>query len=97
MIAMFLGPMEWGIILIVSLLIFGKRLPSVMKNLGKGIVEFKRGVQGIEDEVDKAVEEGNKPNNRYQAESSNNYQTNYKTDESPPPDKDSKTSEDKKE
>lgn len=69
-----LGPMEWGIILVVSLLIFGKRLPSVMKNLGKGIVEFKRGVQGIEDDVDKAVDQASQP-------SSNNYQT---VDSTPP-------------
>ena len=31
------------------LLLFGSRLPKVMRSLGEGIVEFKRGVQGIED------------------------------------------------
>ncbi len=46
------GGIEWIIILIVALLIFGKRLPEVMKSLGKGIVEFKKGVRGIEDEVE---------------------------------------------
>jgi len=30
-------------------LLFGTRLPKVMRSLGEGIVEFKRGVQGIED------------------------------------------------
>jgi sec-independent protein translocase protein TatA len=34
----------------VVLLLFGSRLPKVMRSLGEGIVEFKRGVQGIEDE-----------------------------------------------
>jgi sec-independent protein translocase protein TatA len=48
------GPMEILIIGVVALLIFGGRLPSVMKNLGKGIVEFKKGVRGIEDEVESA-------------------------------------------
>lgn len=49
------GGWEWFIILIVALLIFGKRLPDVMKSLGKGIVEFKKGVKGVEDEVEGAA------------------------------------------
>lgn len=49
------GGIEWIVILIVALLIFGKRLPEVMKSLGKGIVEFKKGVKGVEDEVDDSV------------------------------------------
>lgn len=47
------GGMEWIIILVVALLIFGKRLPEVGKSLGKGIVEFKRGLQGMQEEVHK--------------------------------------------
>lgn len=43
------------VILIVALLIFGKRLPDVARSLGKGIVEFKKGVRGIEDDVDQSV------------------------------------------
>ena len=46
------GGWEWFIILIVALLIFGKRLPEVMKSLGRGIVEFKKGVKGVEEDVD---------------------------------------------
>ena len=48
------GGWEWLIILIVALLIFGKRLPEVMKSLGKGIVEFKKGIKGVEDQVEDA-------------------------------------------
>lgn len=48
-----LGPVELIVIAIVVLLLFGNRLPSVMRSMGKGIVEFKKGVQGIEDETDK--------------------------------------------
>lgn len=48
------GPLEMLIIAAIILLLFGNRLPSVMRSLGKGIVEFKKGVQGIEDDVDKA-------------------------------------------
>lgn len=48
------GPFEIIILLVIGLLIFGRRLPEVGKNLGKGIVEFKKGLHGIEDEVNRA-------------------------------------------
>jgi sec-independent protein translocase protein TatA len=32
--------------------LFGKRLPEVGRSLGKGIIEFKKGLKGLEDEVD---------------------------------------------
>ena len=55
------GPLEIVIVLVVLILLFGKRLPEVGKSLGKGFVEFKKGVKGIEREVkvdvDAAVEE----------------------------------------
>lgn len=49
------GPFELIIVAAIILLLFGNRLPSTMRSLGRGIVEFKKGVQGIEDEVDKAA------------------------------------------
>ena len=48
------GGIEWIIILIVALLIFGKRLPGTMRSIGTGIVEFKKGLKGVKDEVDEA-------------------------------------------
>ena len=63
------GGMEWIIILIVALLIFGKRLPEVMKSMGKGIVEFKKGVKGVEDDVEDAIEK--KPDKLETAENKN--------------------------
>ncbi len=48
------GPLEMMVIAVIVLLLFGNRLPSVMRSMGRGIVEFKKGVQGIEDEVEKA-------------------------------------------
>jgi sec-independent protein translocase protein TatA len=47
---------EWIIIVAFGLLLFGKRLPEVGRSLGKGIVEFKKGLKGVEDEVDTASE-----------------------------------------
>jgi len=52
------GGWEWLIILIVALLIFGKRLPEVMKSLGRGIVEFKKGVKGVEEDVEDSSNKG---------------------------------------
>lgn len=49
------GPYELLIVGIIALLLFGKRLPEVARSLGRGIVEFKKGVQGIEDEIDTAT------------------------------------------
>ena len=46
------GTPELIILAIVGLLLFGKRLPEVARNLGKGITEFKKGVRGIEDDAD---------------------------------------------
>lgn len=48
----FPGGYEWIILLILGLLIFGRRLPEVGRSLGKGIVEFKRGIKGLEDEIE---------------------------------------------
>ena len=51
------GGFEWIIILIIALLIFGKRLPGTMRSIGKGIVEFKKGLKGVKDEVDDVEED----------------------------------------
>ncbi len=50
-----LGATELMVVAFVSLLIFGNRLPSVMRSLGKSVTEFKKGVSGIEDDLDSAV------------------------------------------
>jgi len=39
-----LGPMEMMIFLVIAVLLFGKRLPEIGRSLGKGIVEFKKGL-----------------------------------------------------
>ena len=43
------GP-EWIVVLVVALLIFGSRLPKVMRSLGQSVNEFKRGMNDIVDE-----------------------------------------------
>ncbi len=51
------GGWEWIIVLVIALLIFGKRLPGTMRSIGKGVVEFKKGLKGVKDEVDKVEED----------------------------------------
>ena len=48
------GPLEMIVVMVIVLLLFGNRLPSVMRSLGRGIVEFKRGVHGVEEELESA-------------------------------------------
>jgi sec-independent protein translocase protein TatA len=50
-----IGPTELIIVAFVSLLIFGNRLPSVMRSLGKSVTEFKKGINEVEDDLDRAV------------------------------------------
>lgn len=51
------GWQELLILGVIGLLIFGKRLPEVGRSIGKGIVEFKKGLAGIDEEVEAAVKE----------------------------------------
>src|SRR3954464_8322227 len=47
-----LGPAEIMVLLVLGVLLFGRKLPDVGRYLGKGIVEFKKGMKGLEDDVD---------------------------------------------
>jgi sec-independent protein translocase protein TatA len=46
------SPSHIIVVLVVGFLLFGRRLPEMGRSLGKGIVEFKKGLKGLEDEVD---------------------------------------------
>jgi sec-independent protein translocase protein TatA len=56
-----IGWQELLIIAVIALIIFGRRLPEVGRSLGKGIVEFKKGLQGLEDEVENAGKQDTQP------------------------------------
>ncbi|MDH6342609.1 sec-independent protein translocase protein TatA [Parabacteroides sp. PFB2-12] len=47
-----LGTGEIVIIAIIVLLLFGgKKIPELMKGIGKGVKNFKDGVKGLEDDI----------------------------------------------
>ncbi len=49
---------EWVIIALLILLLFGgKKIPELMKGLGKGVKSFKDGVNEAKEEINKAKED----------------------------------------
>ena len=53
-----IGTGEIIIIVFVFLLLFGgKKIPELMKGIGKGVRSFKKGMNEIEDEINKPIEE----------------------------------------
>jgi sec-independent protein translocase protein TatA len=55
---------EMLVLMAVAVLLFGKRLPEVGRSLGKGIIEFKKGLRGFEDELDLTSTSGPAPRTR---------------------------------
>lgn len=48
------GGWEWLIVLAIGLLIFGRRLPDVGRSIGKTVVEFRKGIREVEDDIKSA-------------------------------------------
>jgi sec-independent protein translocase protein TatA len=47
------GPMEIGLLLLVCLLLFGaKRIPEIAGSFGKGIKEFKKNMNEVQNSID---------------------------------------------
>jgi len=55
-----IGTTELIIILVIAVLIFGRRLPEIARGLGKSITEFKKGIKDTEDDIRKSLDESDK-------------------------------------
>jgi len=53
------SPIQLAVVGLIALLLFGKRLPEVMRSLGKGITEFKKGMSGLEEEMHRGSNNSN--------------------------------------
>lgn len=54
------GPLEIVVILVVALLLFGRRLPEIARNIGKSLTEFKKGIneaKEAKDDMEKDVKQ----------------------------------------
>jgi sec-independent protein translocase protein TatA len=63
---LFLGNLGTGEIILIALAVLllfgGKKIPELMKGIGKGVKSFKDGVKGIEDDISSSLEDDNKRN-----------------------------------
>ena len=50
-----------AIVVVVLLLFGGKKIPELMRGLGKGVKSFKQGMNEVEDEIKKPLEDLDKP------------------------------------
>ena len=56
-----LGPWEIVLIVLVIILLFGgKKIPELMKGLGKGVKTFKQGMKEAEDDIKEIKDDINK-------------------------------------
>lgn len=77
------GTPEWIIILIIAVLLFGKRLPDVARSIGKSITEFKKGVNEAKDEINSSVDKADevaKQSSQPQQENTNSDDNPYRHD-----------------
>lgn len=51
-----IGHWELIVVVLVIFILFGHRLPSVMRSMGRGIVEFKEGMKGVDADTTDKVE-----------------------------------------
>lgn len=57
-----IGEQEIIVILIIVLVLFGgKKIPELMRGLGKGVKEYKKAVNDIDGEIDSVAAESKKP------------------------------------
>lgn len=88
------GGMEWVIIILVVLLLFGaKKIPELARGLGQGINEFRRASNDIKKEIERSTQDDDpdyhreQQYQRYNQDQQNHQQANEKQEKEAPKDK----------
>jgi sec-independent protein translocase protein TatA len=55
-----LGAPELIVILLIALVLFGRKLPEVARGLGKSLNEFKKGMKETQDDIENKVNDKDK-------------------------------------
>jgi len=50
------GPFEIVAILVVCVLLFGKRLPEIARGMGRTLIEFKKGLKDTKEDIEKSID-----------------------------------------
>lgn len=50
-----LGMQEFLVLLLIGVLLFGRKLPDIGRSLGKTVIEFKKGINGMEEEINSST------------------------------------------
>ncbi len=50
-----LGTQEVLVLMLLGVLLFGRKLPEMGHYLGKGLLEFRNGLRGLEDDMERAA------------------------------------------
>jgi sec-independent protein translocase protein TatA len=58
------APTELIVLMVIAVLLFGQNLPEVARTLGKKYSDFKRGMQGIKDEIQSITAEVASPSSK---------------------------------
>ncbi len=62
------GGVELAVIAFVALLIFGRNLPKIAGDMGKAVIEFKKGIKGVNAETVEITGDLNKLSNEIKTE-----------------------------
>ncbi len=75
------GAQEMIIIGIVAVLLFGERLPEVGRSFGQKLIEFKKGLSGIQDEIANVTREISSPTSTTDSSSASSSSTGSSSSE----------------
>lgn len=74
---------EWLVVVLIALVLFGRRLPEVARSVGKSIVEFKKGMKDVKTEINDAAKVDSDPPRRIEHKpDSAEYESQEAADES---------------